>query len=450
MMQKKSDEGTYTIGLDFGTLSVRAVLMNTRDGTILARETFDYPHGVITDSLPETDMPLKDYWCLQDPGDYLQGMITTVSRLAMFAQEKGISSEQIVGIGVDFTCCTVLPVKADGSALALDKAWRTHPHSWVKLWKHHAAQPQADQINILASKRHEKWLPFYGGKVSSEWFFPKLLQVLEEDQAVYDEMAKFIEAGDWIVWQLTGQERRNQSSAGYKAFYQEDLGGFPSTDFFKTLNPAFENVVAEKINAEFYAPGSKAGTLTKVMAEALHLSEKTAVSVNHIDAHVCVAATDVTTANTMLSIVGTSSVDILLADQPLVFPGFAGLVNNGAIANLFAYETGQDAVGDIFEWFVKNNVNPTYYDMAAASGQNIYQYLTQESEKLLPGQSGVLALDWWNGNRSILMDGNLTGLIVGMTLQTKPADIFRALIEATAFGKKVIRKFYNQVSHLKK
>ena len=428
----------YAIGLDYGTLSVRGILIDSKKGNVFGVETYEYPHSVITDKLPETQKFLDDYWCLQHTDDYLEGLEYVVKSLISQGEQKQISRKDIKSLGIDFTCCTVLPVDESGEPLLKKEAFKKEPHAWVKLWKHHAAQKQADHINQVALDRKEPWLPYYGGKISSEWLFPKLLQILEEAPAVYQEMDYFIEAGDWLVWQLTGQQKRSKSCAGYKALYQEELGGYPSVDFFESVHPDFKDVISEKIHPDVYDIGTKAGHLKKEMAKTLGLSEETVIAVNNIDAHVCVASTGVTKANVMLNIIGTSSCDILLTNEKKVIPGIAGLVKDGAVKGLQAYETGQNAVGDIFSWFVETQVPKNYFSQAKENNQTIYQYLESLAAKLQPGQSGLIALDWWNGNRSTLMNAQLTGLVVGMTLKTKPEEIYRALIEATAFGKRMI------------
>lgn len=428
----------YAIGLDYGTLSVRGVLIDSKTGLVISSETYEYPHGVIEKTLPKTDVELSDYWCLQHTDDYLEGLDYVIKSLLTQSEKKQIKVEDIVSLGIDFTCCTVLPVDKKGTPLLKKDEFKNNPHAWVKLWKHHAAQNQADRINEIASLRNEPWLPYYGGKVSSEWLFPKLLQILEEDPETYHEMAYFIEAGDWLVWQLTGNQKRSLSCAGYKAMYQESLGGYPSEDFFEAVHPDFKHVIKEKIHSEIGDLGTSAGVLTKEMAQRTGLSEETVVAINNIDAHVCVAATGVTKSNIMLNIIGTSSCDILLTNEKKVILGIAGLVNKGAVEGLQAYETGQNAVGDIFSWFVETQVPESYRKKATEKNISIYQYLEELAEKIQPGESGLIALDWWNGNRSTLMNANLTGLIMGMTLQTKPEEVYRALIEATAFGKRMI------------
>lgn len=428
----------YAIGLDYGTLSVRGVLMNAQDGNIVASATYAYPHGVISDYLPGTKIKLSNYWCLQDTDDYLKGLIFIVKNLVKEGRNLGIKNKEIISLGIDFTCCTVLPVTKEGVPLMKVEKFKKKPHAWVKLWKHHAAQEQADKMNRVALERNEEWLSYYGGKISSEWLFPKLLEIFEEDPEVYYGMDSFMEAGDWLVWQLTGNERKSKSCAGYKAMYQEELEGYPSKDFFEQVNPNFKNVVSEKITPFVYDLGTAAGTLTSEYAKKLNLSKEVVVAINNIDAHVCVAAAGVSKQNIMLNIIGTSSCDILLSKDKILVPGVAGLVASGAVTGYYAYETGQNSVGDIFSWFVDNQVPASYFIEAKRQEVSIYTYLENLAAKLTPGQSGLIALDWWNGNRTPLMNADLTGLLMGMTLNTKPEEIYRALIEATAFGKRVI------------
>lgn len=428
--------GKYTIGVDFGSLSARAVVVSLVDGKVISSAVKDYPDGVIDEDLPGTKIKLENNWALQNPNDYYNCFIETVSKSVKEASKK-ISKDDIIGVSIDFTSCTVLPVKADGTPLMNLPEWKNNPHAWVKLWKHHAAQDQADRLNAIARKRGESWLPYYGGKISSEWLFPKLMQIAEEAPNVYSAMDRFIEATDWLTWQLTGKEVRNATTAGYKAIWNTETG-FPDKDFFKELNPLMENVIEEKIGTIFYPVGTKAGTLIPEVAKATGLNEGIAVAVGNVDAHVSAAPTGVVKSGTMLNIMGTSTCDITLSDKKIAVPGMCGVVKNGAIPGYYAYESGQNAVGDIFAWFVKNQVPQKYFNEAADKNISIHTLLEENAKKLQIGESGLLSLDWWNGNRSILVDTNLTGLILGMDLETKPEEIYRALIEATAFGKRLI------------
>lgn len=426
----------YTVGVDFGSLSARAVVVSLEDGEVLASEVMDYPDAVIDEYLPGTNIKLGNDWALQNPNDYYNCFIETVKKSVQEAC-KTISKDDIIGVSVDFTSCTVLPVRADGTPLMnLDK-WHNNPHAWVKLWKHHAAQGQADRLNAIARERNEAWLKYYGGKISSEWLFPKLMQIAEEAPEVYKEMDRFIEATDWITWQLTGVEMRNKTTAGYKAIWNAETG-FPSKEFFKALNPLMENVIEEKIGTTFYSVGEKAGSLLSKVAEATGLNVGIPVAIGNVDAHVSVAPTGVIEAGAMLNIMGTSTCDITLGNKEVPVPGICGVVKDGAVPGYYAYESGQNAVGDIFAWFIKNQMPERYFKEADERNMNIHQLLEEKAKKLEIGESGLLALDWWNGNRSILVDTDLTGLIFGMNLETKPEEIYRALIESTAFGKRLI------------
>jgi L-ribulokinase len=424
----------YTIGVDFGTLSGRAVLVRVNDGAEIANAVSEYSHAVIDERLPESNVKLEPDWALQDPDDYMRVFVETIP---VVLQQSGVSPDDVVGIGIDFTACTMLPAKADGTPLCRLPEWRAHPHAWVKLWKHHAAQPEADLINQTAAEMGETWLPRYGGKISSEWFFPKALQILNEAPEVYAAADRMLEAADWVIWQLTGVETRNTCTAGYKAIWSK-REGFPSNAFFKALHPGFEHVVDEKMKRDLNPIGQRAGGLTAEMAKLTGLKAGIAVAVANVDAHVSVPACTITQPGSMVSIMGTSVCDMLLDTQEALVEGMCGFTEDGILAGFLGYEAGQSCVGDGFAWFVENGVPPQYFDEATAKGQSIHQVLEAHAAALKPGESGLLALDWWNGNRSILVDANVSAVILGMTLATTAPEMYRAWIEATAFGKRVI------------
>jgi L-ribulokinase len=335
-----------------------------------------------------------------------------------------------------------MPVLADGTPLCRLDGFTTRPHAYVKLWKHHAAQPQADRINALAAERGEAWLPRYGGKISSEWEFAKALQVLEEDPEVYARMDRWVEAADWIVWQLCGNETRNACSAGYKAIRQD--GHYPSREYLAALNPGFERFVEEKIEGPVHELGTKAGGLTAQAAEWTGLPEGIAVAVGNVDAHVTAPAARATEPGQMLLVMGTSTCHVMNHDSLHEVPGMCGVVDGGIVAGLYGYEAGQSAVGDIFGWFAENFVPPRYHEEAQRRGQTVHDHLSALAGEQAVGQHGLVALDWFGGNRSVLVDGDLSGLIVGQTLATKAEDVYRALIEATAFGTRTILETFNE------
>lgn len=424
---------SYTIGVDFGTESGRALLVDTRDGREVASAVHPYGDGVIDQHLPGSDKPLPPDWALQNPFDYIDVLKHTIPAVL---KQGGVSADEVKGIAIDFTACTMLPTKADGTPLCGLDEWRNHPHAWIKLWKHHAAQPEADQINETARQRGENWLQRYGGKISSEWFFSKALQILHEAPEVYQAADRLIEAADWVIWQLTGVEVRNACTAGYKAMVQDE--GYPSREYFAALHPDFADVVDSKMQRTFGQLGQKAGGLTAQAAAWTGLREGTAVAVANVDAHVTYPAVKATRPGTMVIIMGTSSCHMLIGDKLQAVEGMCGVVRDGIIPGYYGYEAGQSGVGDIFAWFVNHAVPPEYHEAAKKAGLPIHSYLEQEAAKQKPGEHGLLALDWWNGNRSTLVDADLTGLVIGGTLGTRAPDIYRALIEATAFGTRVI------------
>lgn len=432
--------GKYALGLDFGTLDMRAVLVNVKNGEELATAVYAYSDGVIDKILPDGKTKLGSDWALQNPKDYISALEYTIPEVLKKAK---ITPEEVIGIGIDFTSCTILPIDKEGMPLCLKEEWKSNPHAWVKLWKHHAAEPYANRLREIALKRNEKFIRRYGGKISSEWMFPKIWQILEEAPQVYQAADRFMEAGDWIVLQLTGQEKRSSCNAGYKAIWDK-REGYPSPDFLAALHPKLKQVVEEKLSAEIYPIGTKAGGLTPRMAQLTGLKEGTPVAVGIIDAHSAVPSATVTNPGKMVLIMGTSTCHMLLSNEQKLIPGIPGVVEDGILPGYFGYEAGQAAVGDIFDWFMANCI-PTNYEIEAKERSlNIYRLLEEKANKLKPGENGLIALDWWNGNRSILNNADLSGMIIGCTLNTKPEDIYRALIEATAFGARIIIETFQE------
>ncbi|MGC9469697.1 MAG: ribulokinase [Anaerolineae bacterium] len=424
----------YAIGVDFGTESGRAALVDVSNGRIVATAVHKYDWGVIDDVLPGTDIHLEPDWALQDPNDYLEVLKQAIPAVL---EESGVDADDVIGIGTDFTACTVLATKADGTPLSFLPEWRENPHAWVKLWKHHAAQPEANKLTALAQQMDLPWLDRYGGKISSEWFFPKVWQTLNEAPEVYEAADRFIEAADWIVWQLTGTETRNNSAAGYKAIWSKK-DGFPSKEFLGALDPRLETIVDEKMSREIQFLGDRAGGLSKEAARWTGLKPGIAVSVGNVDAHVSAPAATVTEPERMVIIMGTSNCHMVLSEAEYAVPGMCGYVDGGIIPGYFGYEAGQSCVGDHFAWFIKSCVPAAYAYEAAEQGLTLHELLEAKASRQKPGESGLMALDWWNGNRSVLVDVDLTGLLVGATLATSPEDIYRALIEATAYGTRMI------------
>ena len=426
----------YVIGVDYGTLSGRALVVRVSDGREVGTAVTEYPHGVMDRALPGGE-ELPPDWALQVPADYLAVLRQAVPEAVVAA---GIDPADVIGIGTDFTACTILPVFADGTPLCEVLEYSGRPHAYVKLWKHHAAQPQADRINALAAERAESWLPRYGGLISSEWEFAKGLQLLEEDPEIYRRMDHWIEAADWIVWQLTGTCVRNACTAGYKGIYQD--GRYPSGEFLAALNPDFADFAERKLAHRIGQLGQAAGTLTAEAAAWTGLPAGIAVAVGNVDAHVTAPAARAVEPGQMLAIMGTSTCHVMNAETLSEVPGMCGVVDGGIVRGLYGYEAGQSGVGDIFGWFADGFVPEGYRLEAAGSGLSVQEYLTALAEVQPVGAHGLIALDWESGNRSVLVDHSLSGLIVGLTLATRPEEVYRALIEATAFGtRKIVETF---------
>jgi L-ribulokinase len=424
----------YVIGIDFGTESGRALLVEVATGKEVATSVHPYANGVIDEQLPGTAIRLEPDWALQDPNDYIEVLKHAVPAVL---RQSGVAPADVIGIATDFTACTILPTTRDGTPLCFLPEYRNRPHAWVKLWKHHAAQPEANKLNEIATREGCDFLPRYGGKISSEWFVPKVWQTLDEDPEIYAAAERFIEAADWIVWQMTGVERRNLTTAGYKSIWSKQHG-YPTKAFFRALDPRLENLVGDKMACTIDGFGTKAGELTAQAAAWTGLRPGTSVAIGNADAHAAVPAAGVSEAGRMVIIMGTSNCHMLLSEEDRIVPGMCGCVEDGIIPGFFGYEAGQSCVGDHFAWFMERCAPANYAEEAAARALSLHDLFEEKAAALKPGESGLVALDWWNGNRSVLVDVDLTGMIVGMTLATRPEELYRALIEATAYGTRVI------------
>ena len=422
----------YTVGIDFGTLSGRCVVADCENGRQLAEAVWEYPHAVMDTQLP-SGKKLPAHYALQHPTDYLQVLKTAVPEAV---KKADIAPEEVAGIGIDFTACTILPVDKQGMPLCMRAEYADEPHAYVKLWKHHAAQPEADEINALAEAREEKWLKNYGGKLSSEWMLPKVLEILRQAPEVYADTARFMEAADWVISTLVGEEILGNSFAGYKALHFE--GDYPSNEFMVALDKGLDGIVGTKLSRKIGDFSAPAGKLCPKGAELTGLPVGTPVAIPQIDAHAAMPALQITGPGEMMLIMGTSACLLVNAQTGDPVKGVSGCVKDGVIPGLYTYEAGQAAVGDIFDWFVKNQVPAAYQKEAECRGISVHALLTEKAESLAVGESGLLALDWFNGNRSVLDDSALSGLILGLTLRTKPEDIYRAWLESTAFGAKMI------------
>ncbi len=423
----------YVVGIDFGTLSARAVVVSVDDGTVAGAATHDYAHGVIDRELPATGEPLPPSWALQDPDDWLEALWTSVPAAL---EAAAVDPATVVGIGTDFTASTPLPVMRDGTPLCKLDGFTGRPHAYPKLWKHHAAQEQAERVTAVAAERGEPWLARYGGRISSEWQLAKALQVLEEDVEAFTSHERWIEAADWIVWQLCGVETRGVGVAGYKAQYQD--GHYPNEAYLRALHPDFGDFVRTKLALPLSPLGARAGGLTPEVARRLGLQPGIAVSIGNVDAHVTAPAARSIEPGHMLAVMGTSTCHVMNGDVLVEVPGMCGVVEGGITPGLLGYEAGQSGVGDIFAWFVEQQLPGRYLDEAARRELDAHEFLSELASAQAPGAHGLVALDWHSGNRSVLVDHELSGAVVGLTLATRPEDVYRALIEATAFGARTI------------
>ncbi len=414
---KKLPRATIALGLDFGTESVRALLVDLR-GQELASAAARYRHGQIIESLPGSEKKLPPHFALQHPRDWIDSAARAVRATLRQARVK---ADAVCGIGVDCTSCTMLPTLRDGTPLCCIAKWARVPQAWPKLWKHHGAQKQTDRLNAVARQRGEKFLARYGGSIGLEWFFPKVLETLECAPGVFDATDVWIEAGDWLVWQLTGNLIRSTCQAGYKGMWSA-AEGWPSEDFFRAVHPKLARVVSEKMPGELRAPGISAGTLTREMAERFGLREGTPVSTAIIDAHAGVPGAGASEPGTLVMVLGTSSCHMLNSEVERNIPGITGVVKDGILPGFYGYETGQVAVGDAFDW------------LRRLVGQRDFDLLSQQAASLPPGANGVRCVDWLNGCRTPLMNGSLKGSFSGLALHHRPAHLYRALLEASAFG----------------
>ena len=431
----------YTIGVDFGTLSARAALIDLENGSEASLCELVYPHAILNGvDISGINNSENVQMQLQHPQDYLDALSFTVKGVV---EKSRVSPCDIVGIGIDFTACTMLPIASDGTPLCFFEKYKKQPHAYAKLWKHHGAQKEADEITSLAKENSCEWLDIYGGKISSEWLFPKIYETLNKAPEVFDDTYRFIEAGDWIALMLTGQESHNSCMAGYKGLWNKK-DGYPKNDFWGKLDARLSNLLGTKVCDKVIATGTRAGQISSHGALLTGLCEGTAVASPIIDAHAALPAAGISDEGKLMLIIGTSSCHIIMSNDGENVPDICGSVQDGIIAGLCAHEAGQVCVGDSFDWFVKNCVPEEYQKKARQKGVSIFSLLDEKAQKKDVGESGLVALDWFNGNRTPYSDADLSAMIVGLTLNTRPEDIYRAILESTAFGTKTIVDIYEK------
>ena len=419
----------YTIGLDYGTNSVRALIVKTRDGEEVASADWSYEHG--SNGIILSRDPLL---ARQHPADYLKGTQASVRAALRQAAKsvRGFKPEQVIGIGVDATGSTPLPVDKHGQALALSRRFAKNPAAMAWLWKDHTSVAESAEITTLARKIRPQYLAKCGGTYSSEWFFSKILHCLRTSPEVFEAAHSWVELSDFIPAALTGTQTPDKFSAnicaaGHKAMYNASWGGYPDREFLAQLSPKM-GALRERLCSKARDAGTAAGKLTAPWAKRTGLREGIPVAIGGIDAHMGAIGSGIA-PGTLVKIIGTSTCDIAvwpLKQKLENVPGLSGIVGGSVLPDCYGLEAGQSAVGDIFNWFV-NYIQP-------GGERGTHAALTEAAGKLRAGESGLLALDWNNGNRTVLVDQKLTGLLLGQTLYTTPAEIYRALIEATAFG----------------
>ncbi len=418
----------YTIGLDYGTNTVRALLVNTADGTALATAIFDYPHGNAGVVLDPKDPNLAR----QHPADYLAGAQTTIRQVLAEGKTKGVQPTEVIGIGIDTTGSTPLPVDAAGNALAFDPRFANNPAAYAWLWKDHTSHAEAEEITALATKIRPAFLAKCGGRYSSEWFWAKILHCTRIAPDVAEAAATWVEIADWIPAAMCGTThpaalRRGICAAGHKAFYHTSWGGYADVEFLKALDPRLTRI-RETLPQKIYSVADPAGTLSSEWADKLGLPAGIPVAVGAFDVHLGAIGSGIQ-PGVLVKIMGTSTCDLMIAptqNKLADIPGLCGIVPESVMPGFYGLEAGQSAVGDIFNWFVQV-IQP------GGTTAGSHAALTEKAAALKPGESGLLALDWHNGNRTVLVDQRLTGTILGLTLHTTPAEIYRALIEATAY-----------------
>ena len=439
MTERKSKKGLYTLGLDFGTLSGRAILVDIGDGSVISEAVMDYPHGVMDRELP-CGKPIPRGWAFQHPADYLQVLEYIVPEAV---KKSGVDPAKIIGLAVDFTGVTLVTLDKEGTPLCFLPEFEAEPLSYVIHWKHHGAAPYRAEVQAALETHEPGLLVRHGGTLSDEGMMVKVLQVLREAPEVYEAADLVMEAGDWVTMELTGRLVRSQAMAGFKAFWQQDKG-YPDECFYEQIDPELKHYTTTKLRGELRMIGERAGGLTGEMAEKFGLLPGTPVATSHYDGHAALLGAGISEPNVAMLTLGTSGGFILAHKEAKPVQGTTGVTENGDLPGYYGYASGQSGVGDWFAWFVNNMLPEAYVREAEDKGVAVQALLSEKAARLKPGESGLIALDWISGNRSVLANSDLSCMMLGMTLQTKPEDVYRTLLEGVAFGTRRIRDSYTQ------
>ncbi len=422
----------YAIGIDFGTNSVRAIVVDCADGSMIAESVFDYPSGEDGVVIDDKDHNLAR----QNPADYVEGLEDSVKGALERAKDRdGFSASDVIGIGVDTTGSTPIPVDMSNTPLAMHERWRDNKAALAWLWKDHTSADEAARITATAAEHRPQYLARCGGTYSSEWFWSKIWHCLNTAPDVFDAAHSWVELADYIPAVLSGvrdvdRVKRGVCAAGHKAMYCDEWDGLPDEEFLAMLDPRLADLRV-RLYKEAHDADTVAGELCAIWAAKLGLQQGIPVAIGAFDAHYGAIGAGIG-EGVLVKIIGTSTCDCIVSPASRKLedvPGVCGIVNGSILPGYYGLEAGQSAVGDIFSWFVKS---------VCKGNDDMHEALTAEAEALRPGQSGLLALDWNNGNRTILVNPRLSGLLLGQTLHTTQAEIYRALIEATAFGARAI------------
>lgn len=427
----------YTIGVDFGQNSGRAILIDVDSGEQIAVSTYDYYYGIMNRNFID-GTPLPHNWSIANPQDYLD-VLNNVIRGVL----ENISPGDVIGLGIDFSYCCMLPVTKDGTPLCFTNEFKNNPHAYVKLNNHISATAEAKHMLQVAQKRNETWLDCYNNSIGADWLFPKILETYNNAPEIYNAAGYFIEVTDWLVWQLTDIQVRNSFAAGYKALWNKEYG-YPTKDYFKEINPEFENIVQDKLDAPIASIGTMAGGISRKGSELTGLKVGTAVSIGSVDIVSCMPTVKLTGENKMLAVMGSSSIFLTMSSLNNQVDGVIGPIPDGIIPGYSGYKANQAAVGETFSWLLNNYLPPEYHECAKREGRNLHSYLAQLMMKQKAGESGIVFLNWLRGNKSPLMNPNLTALFVGMTLNTKVEHMYRAVIESMAFDTRRIMDCFAQ------
>ncbi len=424
----------YTIGIDFGKTGCRALLLDISNGSEIASASAEYYNGIMLNNF-FNGVPLPEKWAIADPQDYIDVINESVSIVS-----AKVPAEDIVGIGLAFSSCCILPVKADGTPLSALPEFKNNPHAYIKVTRHRSAEKQANKIYDTAKAFKEPWLDIGQNGNSPEWLLPKVLEILEESPAIYEAADYFIEATDWLIWQLTGNPVRNAFSASFKAQVSEDI--IPSKEFLKALHPALENLYQTKLNLPIASTVTRAGGLTRAMAAPMGIKAGTPVAVGGVDILCCLPALNVCKPGILTGILGTSSIFVTLSQKSVEPMGIARGVKGSIIPGYYTYKSNLPCVGDNYAWFLNNYLTPEYHNGAKAEGRNLHSFIAQKMMKLKPGENGIISLNWLKGTVCPINDKNLSGLFIGMDLNTKPEHIYRAIIEGMAFDTRMLIEEY--------